>query len=158
VACGCDNIWSGAHNIIRIARKTRSRRAAWAKEIVRKLMLSGEICLLIKPFRSVADEVAFRKIYNTAAPFIKSSYYEPYRLPGVRDVFTERNENMHGKLRRPIATTFSSEGIKDLDGNIDKILKKFISQMELFQGRDVDLGQWFERLLFGELILSRFSF
>lgn len=57
---------------------------------------------------------------------------------------------MHGKLRRPIATTFSSEGIKDLDGNIDKILKKFISQMELFQGQDVDLGQWFERLLFGE--------
>lgn len=98
----------------------------------------------------MADTTVFRKIYNAAAPFAKSSYYEPYKTPGpVRDIFTERNESLHGKFRRQISHVFSAEGLKDLDHNIDGTLKKFISRMEAFKGRNIDLGQWFERLLFG---------
>lgn len=71
-------------------------------------------------------------------------------MPGpIRDIFTERNERLHGKFRRQISHVFSSEGVKDLDHNMDDSLKKFISQMETFKDKNVDLGQWFERLLFG---------
>lgn len=86
------------------------------------------------------------------APFAKSSYYDPYQFPGLRDIFTVRNEAVHGKLRRPIASIFSAEGIKDLDGNIDSTLKKFVSRMQSFEGSNVDLGQWLERLLFGKTL------
>lgn len=123
---------------------------------MRKFTVPPNTCLLNEFSRSVTDEVAYRKIYNAAAPFAKNSYYDPYQLPGVRDVFTERNESIHGKLRRPIAGLFSSEGIKDLDGNIDSTLRKFISRMESLEGQDVDLGQWFEKLLFGECVFSVF--
>jgi hypothetical protein len=92
----------------------------------------------------------FRTIYSVTAPFSKTDYYDPFVYAGEnRDIFTERNEALHGKYRRQISAIFSSENIKDLDHNFDGTLQKFISQMDLFKSQNVDLGQWLERLLFG---------
>lgn len=100
--------------------------------------------------RSVTDATAFRKIYNVAAPFPKTDYYQPFRVPGPKvDIFVEKNESVHGKLRRQYSNLYSATGLRELDGNVDDSIRNFIAQIRKTEGKNIDLGKWFERLMFG---------
>ncbi|KAJ5820646.1 hypothetical protein N7474_006237 [Penicillium riverlandense] len=120
----------------------------------RILMLLGVLLLFLATSMShcmicMRDSATFRKIYNVAAPFPKSDYYEPFRVPGPNiDIFVEKNETLHGKFKRQFSHVYSATGVKDLDANIDGSIKKFIAQMQKTKGTNIDLGKWFERLLF----------
>ncbi|EUC37827.1 hypothetical protein COCCADRAFT_84517 [Bipolaris zeicola 26-R-13] len=98
---------------------------------------------------SVTDATAFRKIYNVAAPFPKTDYYQPFRVPGPKvDIFVEKNESVHGKLRRQYSNLYSATGLRELDGNVDDSIRNFIAQIRKTEGKNIDLGKWFKRLMF----------
>ncbi|KAJ4028118.1 hypothetical protein NW752_000375 [Fusarium irregulare] len=90
----------------------------------------------------------FRKIYNIAAPFPKTDYYEPFRVPTPTiHLFVEKNEALHGKFKRQFSHVYSASGVKDLDSNIDASIEKFIAEIQKTEGTNIDLGKWFERLM-----------
>lgn len=71
-------------------------------------------------------------------------------MPGPStDLFVEKNEALHGKFKRQISHVYSASGVKELDANINGSIKKFIEQIQKTNGTNIDLGKWFERLLFG---------
>ncbi|RAO65906.1 uncharacterized protein BHQ10_001918 [Talaromyces amestolkiae] len=109
----------------------------------------------IGPSKLYDDAATFRKIYNIAAPFQKSDYYQPFRIPGPKiDIFVEKNETLHGKFRKQFSHIYSASGLKDLDANIDGSIKKFIEQIQRTEGANINLGKWFERLLYCMLDLT----
>lgn len=106
-------------------------------------------------YRSTTDAATFRKIYNIAAPFPKTDYYEPFRVPTPTiDLFVEKNEALHGKFKRQFSHVYSASGVKDLDSNIDASIEKFIAEIQKTEGTNVDLGKWFERLMLGTVLAS----
>lgn len=100
--------------------------------------------------RSVTDATALRTIYKVGAPFPKTDYYAPFQTPGVGvDIFSERNEAIHGKYKRQFAQIYSASGVKDLDANIDNSIQRFICHLQNQGAENINLGKWVERLLFG---------
>ncbi|PCG89352.1 Cytochrome P450 [Penicillium occitanis (nom. inval.)] len=100
---------------------------------------------------SVTDLTALRIIYKVGAPFPKTDYYAPFQTPGVGvDIFSERNEAIHGKFKRQFAQIYSASAVKDLDANIDNSIQRFIYNLQHQGAENIDLGKWVERLLFAD--------
>lgn len=70
----------------------------------------------VKPNKlSIASPDAFRIMYGAGTNFNKGESYIPFRGMRTFDLFTERDERVHGQQRRLVASAYTMNAIKSLE-------------------------------------------
>ncbi|OJJ68595.1 hypothetical protein ASPBRDRAFT_199027 [Aspergillus brasiliensis CBS 101740] len=113
----------------------------------------------------VSQPAAIDRIYGFKAKFLKSEFYDSIipRIKGgkIPDVFATRDEDLHRRMRRPIANLYSISNLTNFEPLVLSTMQYFFARLdELFTDRDqvVDFGQWLQFFTFdvmGEVTFSR---
>ncbi|KAI1385750.1 cytochrome P450 [Hypoxylon trugodes] len=111
----------------------------------------------------ISQPEAVEKIYGFKSRFPKSEFYNTIipRVKGERipDVFATRDEDLHRRMRRPVANLYSVTNLLSFEEHIDSTINFFFSRLdELFanQARDSNLSEWMQ--LFAFDVLSEVTF
>ncbi|KAG2419500.1 hypothetical protein HFD88_004296 [Aspergillus terreus] len=113
----------------------------------------------------ISQPKAIDKIYGFHARFLKSEFYDSIipRIKGgkIPDVFGTRDEDLHRRMRRPIANLYSISNLTNFEPLVLSTMQFFFRRLEeLFVDKDVafDLGHWLQLFTFdvmGEVTFSR---
>ncbi|KAI1499968.1 cytochrome P450 [Biscogniauxia marginata] len=113
----------------------------------------------------ISQPTAIDKIYGFKARFIKSEFYDSImpRMKGgkIPDVFATRDEDLHRRMRRPIANLYSIANLITFEPLISSTMQYFFARLdELFtdQEKELNLCDWLQLFTFdvmGEVTFSR---
>ncbi|KAK0665927.1 cytochrome P450 [Cercophora samala] len=113
----------------------------------------------------ISQPDAVDKIYGFKAKFLKSEFYDSImpRMKGgkIPDVFATRDEDLHRRMRRPVANLYSIANLTKFEPLVVSTIEYFFSRLdELFsdKGRDFNLSDWLQLFTFdimGEVTFSR---
>ncbi|KAL8850366.1 MAG: hypothetical protein Q9221_004686 [Calogaya cf. arnoldii] len=107
---------------------------------------------LPKPATILAEAVVVSEFYDSIIPRIKGG-----KIP---DVFGTRDEDLHRKMRRPIANLYSVANLTNLEPLVLSTMQRFFARLdELFTDKpeEFDLCQWLQFFTFdvmGEVTFS----
>ncbi|KAG7058454.1 polyketide synthase [Colletotrichum scovillei] len=113
----------------------------------------------------VSQPDAIEKIYGFKRRFEKSEFYDSI-MPRIRggkipDVFATRDENIHRRMRRPVANLYSLTNLMSFEPVVNSTLQHLFQRLdELFLDKkvDVDLFKWTQYFMFdvlGEVTFSK---
>ncbi|KAJ6180054.1 cytochrome P450 [Penicillium mononematosum] len=113
----------------------------------------------------VSQPKAIDTIYGFKNRLEKSEFYDSImpRIKGGKlpDIFATRDEDIHRRMRRPVARLFSVTNLATFEPAMTSTMKHFFSRLdELFANKDTDfdLFQWVQFFMFdvlGEVTFSR---
>ncbi|KAB5575480.1 cytochrome P450 [Coniochaeta sp. 2T2.1] len=113
----------------------------------------------------ISQPAAIDKIYGFKAKFIKSEFYDSIlpRMKGAKipDVFATRDEDLHRRMRRPVANLYSVANLLTFEPLLVSTIEYFFSRLdELFTDKPVsfNLCDWLQLFTFdvmGEVTFSR---
>ncbi|KAI2622397.1 cytochrome P450 [Hypoxylon sp. NC1633] len=113
----------------------------------------------------ISQSQAIEKIYGFKSRFLKSEFYDALmpRMKGgkIPDVFATREEELHRRMRRPVANLYSVANLMTFEPLIASTITFFFSRLDqLFtdKAKDVDLAEWIQLFTFdvmGEVTFSR---
>jgi cytochrome P450 len=94
---------------------------------------------------SIADPRAIDVISKRA--FEKTDFYDSFdpHVGGRTEVFAEKNEKKHDRLKRLLVPLFRQESVGKYEGYIEEILGIFCEKMDQRVGETVDLAEWVAR-------------
>ncbi|OLN96955.1 putative sterigmatocystin biosynthesis P450 monooxygenase STCB-like protein 7 [Colletotrichum chlorophyti] len=82
---------------------------------------------------SVCDIAAAKQIHSLKGGFVKSNFYEAL-VPGVQDVFSTRDIELHRRHRRLLTSPISDTSLKAVEGAVDAKVKRAIQRMAQERG------------------------
>ncbi|KAL8653735.1 MAG: hypothetical protein Q9210_001922 [Variospora velana] len=113
----------------------------------------------------ISQPKAIDSIYGFKTRFLKSEFYDSIipRIKGgkIPDVFGTRDEDLHRKMRRPIANLYSIAHLTNFEPLVLSTMEHFFARLdELFTDKpmELDFGQWLQYFTFdvmGEVTFSR---
>ncbi|KAK4140278.1 cytochrome P450 [Dichotomopilus funicola] len=113
---------------------------------------------------SVSDPAAIPTIYPMRPGFPKGDFYEafiPY-LPGgsLPAIFTARDENLHKRLKSPVASLYNLSSIMKCEPSVDETLDVLFEQLDtrfVATGKTVELADWLQYFAFDVMGTMTFS-
>jgi cytochrome P450 len=89
---------------------------------------------------------AIKTIYGHSTQFAKSSFYDAFMVPGVWNLFTERNIKFHASLRREFQATYSMSNLVNFEPYVDQCARLFDQRLHEVSaaGVTIDIGHWMQ--------------
>lgn len=106
---------------------------------------------------SFADGSLIPTVYGINTRFWKSGFYDMFHLGGTTTTFSERDEVVHRRKRRPVAAAYSMSTMKELEPMNDECSAILTAQLDALVGREVDLGDWLHWYAFDVITTIAFS-
>ncbi|KAA8652914.1 cytochrome P450 [Aspergillus tanneri] len=125
----------------------------------------GDVVRLGPNMVSISDPSAILTIYPMRKGFVKNDFYvplRPYTKKGgaLPNVFTALDEDLHMKLRYPVASFFSLSNVSKFEGLVDEVLQVIDEQLERrfsSHGEIFDLTEWLQFFAFDVMGTMTFS-
>ncbi|KAK7216905.1 hypothetical protein V2G26_004908 [Clonostachys chloroleuca] len=89
---------------------------------------------------------AIKTIYGHSTHFAKSSFYDAFIVPGVWNLFTERDIRFHASLRREFQATYSMSNLVNFEPYVDQCARLFDQRLHEVSaaGVPIDIGHWMQ--------------
>jgi hypothetical protein len=111
---------------------------------------------------SVDDPATARILYGVSSPYSKSKWYEAWGDPRIpnHNLFSARDRNVHGIMRRKVANMYAMTSIKSYEPHADSCIDLLLHQLDEFaaNGRTFDLQHYLRCYAFdviGAITVSR---
>lgn len=109
---------------------------------------------------SFASPEAAMDIFRTGRGFHKTDFYTVFLPDGIKDIFTEIREKVHGKKKRYAGPPYSLASVMKQTKQIEGVTLELLSIMDSVaaksQAETFDLGSWLHFLAFDVSTLNPF--
>ncbi|KAL4815496.1 cytochrome P450 [Aspergillus spinulosporus] len=144
------------------AYAVKAKRSHWVQQQYHEHY--GPLVRLGPNMVSVADPAAIPVIYPARPGFPKGSFYEafiPYTNGGSPPaIFTARDEELHKRLKSPIASLYNLSNVVALEGLVDEVLDLLCRQLDMrfaMTDQSFDLARWLQYFAFDVMGTMTFS-
>ncbi|KAI1810882.1 cytochrome P450 CYP4/CYP19/CYP26 subfamily protein [Poronia punctata] len=124
----------------------------------------GDVVRLGPNMVSVRDPEVIPVVYPMRTGFIKSDFYAALRAYTPHQgtmlaVFNTQDEDMHKRIKNPIAPLFAFSRIVQFEETVDGVLECLKSQFDemTMAGKEIDLGDWLQFFAFDVMGTLTFS-
>jgi cytochrome P450 len=97
---------------------------------------------------SIDDPATARILYGVSSPFPKSKWYEAWGDPRIpnHNLFNARDRNVHGIMRRKVASMYAMTTIKSYEPYTDSCVDLLLQRLDEFaaNGRTFDLQKYLQ--------------
>lgn len=123
--------------------------------------MHGKVIRVAPDMYTIDDLEGIKKIYGVASDMPKSDWYGVWSSNGITgdNLFSMENRQLHGQMRRKVASMYSMSTIKQYEPYVDKCNRVLIRQLDDLEkaGQIFDLQRWMQSYAFdviGEITFS----